>query len=218
MCTTITTRTSISIITSIEIVMGRVDRAIGSTMPSTVKASLIGIRGRRKNSTGQVPTTRLSHESSFAAGRSKGGRISGAVEPVIAVERVIVAVLAGKAVLVAAAALADKVELAIVVEQDKVWVVAAVEQDRDLEQVRVTVVARASSAVVAEVAAAHLKASIAAVAPRAAPASAAAPAWEALGAAADPGALAVEEDPEVEEVEVAVAEVEVVVDAAGNYD
>jgi hypothetical protein len=70
--------------------------------------------------------------------------------------------------------------------------------------------------VVVEVAAALFKVSMEEVAPRAAPASGAAPAWEAL-AAADPGALAVEEDPEVEEeVEVVVAEVEVVEDAAGK--
>lgn len=182
--------------------MGRVDRAIGSTMPSTAKVSPIGIKGRRKNSTGQAPTTRLSHGSSFADARSKEDRISGAVEPVIAVdlagkaglaiaaEPVIVAVSAGKAVLVAVEALADKVELAIVVAR----------------------VVRASWVVV-EVAAAHLKASIAEVAAHAAPASAAAPAWEVLGVVL---VAAVAEEPEV--VEVAEPEVEAVADAADNYD
>ena len=77
-------------------------------MPSTVKAFLIGIKGRRKNLTGQVPTTRLSHGSSFADVRSKEGRISGAVEQAIAAD------------------LAGKVGSGIAVEQAKVWAVTAV--------------------------------------------------------------------------------------------
>ena len=53
-------------------------------MPSTAKASLIGIKGRRKNITGQAPTIRLNRASSFAGAPTPAGRILGAAAQAIA--------------------------------------------------------------------------------------------------------------------------------------
>jgi hypothetical protein len=52
------------------------DRESGSIIRSTAKEFLIGTREQRKNSTEQVPTTRLSRVRRFADGRSRGDKTS----------------------------------------------------------------------------------------------------------------------------------------------
>ena len=60
------------------------DRGSGSIIRSTAKEFLIGTREPQKNSTEQVPVTRLSHGTSFAAGRSRGDKTSPKAESEIA--------------------------------------------------------------------------------------------------------------------------------------